>query len=108
VYVAYHDEEWGVPLHDDRALFEYLCLEGAEAGLSWITVLRVSGTLTRHILQFDIPLPASTESDLRNPDKEQLRADILVMRADGMSYRQIARVVGLHWTRVQQIVKSAE
>ncbi len=40
VYVAYHDEEWGVPLHDDRALFEYLCLEGAEAGLSWITVLK--------------------------------------------------------------------
>ncbi len=40
VYVAYHDEEWGVPLHDDRALFEFLCLEGAEAGLSWITVLK--------------------------------------------------------------------
>lgn len=40
IYVAYHDEEWGVPLHDDRALFEYLCLEGAEAGLSWITILK--------------------------------------------------------------------
>lgn len=36
---AYHDEEWGVPLHDDRALFEFLCLEGAQAGLSWRTVL---------------------------------------------------------------------
>ncbi|MBZ0303157.1 MAG: helix-turn-helix domain-containing protein [Anaerolineae bacterium] len=70
--------------------------------------LRVSGTLTRHILHFDIPLPASTESDLRNPDKDQLRTNILAMRADGMSYRQIAREVGLHWTRVQQIVKSAE
>jgi DNA-3-methyladenine glycosylase I len=40
LYVAYHDEEWGVPLHDDRALFELLILEGAQAGLSWITVLR--------------------------------------------------------------------
>lgn len=40
MYVAYHDEEWGVPLHDDRALFELLILEGAQAGLSWITVLR--------------------------------------------------------------------
>ena len=39
VYVAYHDTEWGVPVHDDRTLFEYLCLEGAEAGLSWIVVL---------------------------------------------------------------------
>jgi DNA-3-methyladenine glycosylase I len=37
---AYHDEEWGVPLHDDRRLFEFLILEGAQAGLSWITVLR--------------------------------------------------------------------
>ena len=40
LYVAYHDAEWGVPLHDDRLLFEMLCLEGAQAGLSWITVLR--------------------------------------------------------------------
>jgi DNA-3-methyladenine glycosylase I len=39
-YVAYHDEEWGVPVHDDRTLFEMLILEGAQAGLSWLTVLR--------------------------------------------------------------------
>jgi DNA-3-methyladenine glycosylase I len=40
IYVAYHDEEWGVPCHDDRKLFEMLILEGAQAGLSWITVLK--------------------------------------------------------------------
>jgi DNA-3-methyladenine glycosylase I len=40
LYVAYHDQEWGAPLHDDRRLFEMLVLEGAQAGLSWITVLR--------------------------------------------------------------------
>lgn len=40
LYVAYHDLEWGVPVHDDRLLFEFLTLEGAQAGLSWITVLR--------------------------------------------------------------------
>ncbi len=40
LYVAYHDTEWGVPLHDDRALFELLTLEGAQAGLAWITILR--------------------------------------------------------------------
>ena len=40
LYVAYHDQEWGRPVHDDRALFEKLCLEGFQAGLSWITILR--------------------------------------------------------------------
>ena len=40
LYVAYHDQEWGVPVHDDRTLFEFLILEGAQAGLSWSTILR--------------------------------------------------------------------
>jgi DNA-3-methyladenine glycosylase I len=40
LYLQYHDEEWGVPVHDDRKLFEFLILEGAQAGLSWITILR--------------------------------------------------------------------
>lgn len=40
LYQQYHDREWGVPLHDERGLFEFLCLEGAQAGLSWITILR--------------------------------------------------------------------
>ena len=40
LYRKYHDTEWGVPLHDDRRLFEFLILEGAQAGLSWITILR--------------------------------------------------------------------
>src|SRR5215468_12599135 len=41
LYIAYHDREWGSPLHDDRGLFELLILEGAQAGLSWITILRI-------------------------------------------------------------------
>jgi len=40
LYIAYHDEEWGVPLHDERRLFEMVVLEGAQAGLSWLTILR--------------------------------------------------------------------
>jgi len=40
LYIAYHDREWGVPVHDDRVLFEFLILEGAQAGLSWSTILR--------------------------------------------------------------------
>ncbi len=39
LYLAYHDEEWGVPVHDDRTFFEFLILEGAQAGLSWSTIL---------------------------------------------------------------------
>lgn len=40
IYIAYHDKEWGRPLYDDRDLFELLCLEGAQAGLSWLTILK--------------------------------------------------------------------
>ena len=45
LYVQYHDAEWGVPVHDDRLLFEFLILEGAQAGLSWETILKKRGTL---------------------------------------------------------------
>ena len=52
-YLAYHDEEWGVPLHDDRRLFELLNLEGAQAGLSWITILRKRENYRRAFARFD-------------------------------------------------------
>ena len=52
-YVAYHDEEWGVPVHDDRTLFEFLMLESAQAGLSWYTVLRKRANYRRAFAQFD-------------------------------------------------------
>jgi len=51
---AYHDTEWGVPLHDDRALFEFICLEGAQAGLSWRTVLDKRENYRRAFSGFDI------------------------------------------------------
>ena len=52
-YVAYHDREWGVPVHDDRILFEFLTLESAQAGLSWYTVLRKRDNYHRAFAQFD-------------------------------------------------------
>jgi DNA-3-methyladenine glycosylase I len=52
-YVAYHDEEWGVPVHDDHLLFEFLVLEGAQAGLSWSTVLRKRDAYRRAFDRFD-------------------------------------------------------
>jgi len=51
--VAYHDHEWGVPLHDDRALFEFLVLEGAQAGLSWATILKKRENYRKAFDHFD-------------------------------------------------------
>jgi DNA-3-methyladenine glycosylase I len=53
LYVAYHDEEWGIPIHDDRQLFEMLILEGAQAGLSWLTILRRREGYRRAFDRFD-------------------------------------------------------
>ena len=53
LYVAYHDKEWGVPVHDDRRLFEFLILEGAQAGLSWITILRKRENYRQAFAGFD-------------------------------------------------------
>ena len=52
-YLAYHDEEWGVPVHDDRKQFEFLTLESAQAGLSWSTVLRKRENYRRAFAEFD-------------------------------------------------------
>src|ERR1700757_1861525 len=52
--IAYHDEEWGVPQHDDRMLFEFLTLEGAQAGLSWSTILAKRAAYRRAFSNFDV------------------------------------------------------
>lgn len=54
LYVAYHDTEWGVPCHDERTLFEFIVLEGAQAGLSWITVLRKRENYRAAMDNFDV------------------------------------------------------
>jgi DNA-3-methyladenine glycosylase I len=62
----YHDTEWGVPLRDDRALFELLCLEGMQAGLSWHTILAKREGYRRAFLRFDArKLAALTDADLK-------------------------------------------
>src|SRR3989338_6379532 len=58
-YIKYHDEEWGVPQHDDRHLFEMLILEGAQAGLSWITILRKRSAYRKAFAGFDVKKVAS-------------------------------------------------
>ena len=71
-YVEYHDREWGVPVHDDRLLFEFLILEGAQAGLSWITILKKRSSYREAFDQFDPAVIAKygkrkQESLLKNP-----------------------------------------
>ena len=72
LYVAYHDEEWGKVVTDDRTLFEFLVLESAQAGLSWITILRKRENYRRLFADFDVDRvaefsPADTERILQDP-----------------------------------------
>ena len=62
LYIDYHDNEWGVPIHDDRTLFEFLILEGAQAGLSWETVLKKRENYRKAFSNFD-PVKVSRYSD---------------------------------------------
>ncbi len=67
LYIKYHDEEWGKEIHDDRKLFEFLILEGAQAGLSWITILRKREGYRKAFLDFDFDKVAmmTTEDEER-------------------------------------------
>ncbi len=76
LYQAYHDHEWGVPLHDDRKLFEFLVLEGAQAGLSWLTILRRREGYRRAFGNFDVQ--AIANFDKRKV--EQLLQDPRIIR----------------------------
>ncbi|HEY7452375.1 MAG TPA: DNA-3-methyladenine glycosylase I [Candidatus Limnocylindria bacterium] len=74
--VAYHDDEWGVPIHDDRALFELLTLEGAQAGLSWATILNRREGYRRAFANFEIATVAAFGSD----DQARLKEDAGIIR----------------------------
>ena len=76
LYTAYHDLEWGVPNHDDRHLFEMLVLEGAQAGLSWITILRKRENYRRAFDDFD----ADKVARYAVADVERLMADAGIVR----------------------------
>jgi DNA-3-methyladenine glycosylase I len=78
-YVRYHDEEWGVPTADDRRLFEKLCLEGFQSGLSWLTILRKRENFRRAFHDFELHRVARmTESDV-----EELLGDAGIVRHRG-------------------------
>lgn len=75
-YQRYHDEEWGTPSDDSRRLFEKLCLEGFQAGLSWLTILRRREAFRRAFADFDVTMVAAMSDD----DVERLAADATIIR----------------------------
>ena len=79
LYVSYHDNEWGNPVHDDTQLFEKLCLEGFQAGLAWITILRKRDNFRAAFAGFDIPTVAGFGLD----DVERLLGDAGIVRHRG-------------------------
>jgi len=76
LYEKYHDEEWGVPVHDDRVHFEFLILEGAQAGLSWITILKRRQGYTKAFADFDPAVVAEFDES----DYKRLLADEGIIR----------------------------
>jgi DNA-3-methyladenine glycosylase I len=91
LYLRYHDDEWGVPLHDDRELFEMLCLEGAQAGLSWITVLRKREHYRRAFDGFDAAKmarydAADCERLLRDPGIVRNRLKVAAFVTNARAY----------------------
>jgi DNA-3-methyladenine glycosylase I len=103
LYRAYHDAEWGVPLHDDRALFELLILEGAQAGLSWATILKKRENYRRAFDGFDPALiarydEAKVATLLADPGIVRNRAKVaaaihnakafLALTADGQTFSE--------------------
>jgi DNA-3-methyladenine glycosylase I len=94
LYMRYHDEEWGVPVHDDRTLFEFVILEGAQAGLSWITVLKKREHYREALDGFD-PARIARYSDakleqlLGNPGLIRNRLKIASIRTNARAFLSI-------------------
>jgi DNA-3-methyladenine glycosylase I len=98
-YRAYHDTEWGVPQHDDRVLFEFLILEGAQAGLSWRTILEKRAGYRRAFAEFD-PVKVARFSDARleklmlDPGIVRNRLKIWSARTNARAFLDIQRECG--------------
>ncbi len=76
LYVQYHDEEWGVPVHDDKKMFEFLILESAQAGLSWITILKRREGYRKAFANFE----AEKVALFKDEDVERLMQDVGIIR----------------------------
>lgn len=109
LYIQYHDEEWGVPLHDERRLFEMLILEGAQAGLSWITVLRKREAYRKAFDNFD-PKKVARYDDkkiaqlLANPGIIRNRAKVNAAVGNAQAYLAVQKEFGSFDAYIWQFV----
>jgi len=109
LYVDYHDTEWGVPLHDDRQLFEFLILEGAQAGLSWLTILKKRPEYRRSFDNFDPAKvarygPEKIEALLSNPGIVRNRLKVAAAVTNANAYLRVQDRFGSFDTFIWQFV----
>jgi DNA-3-methyladenine glycosylase I len=97
LYVDYHDREWGRPLHDERSLFELLCLEGFQAGLAWITILRKRAAFRGAFEGFDPAVVAGYDEG----DVERLLGDAGIVRHRGKITATIANAQAVEALRAE-------
>src|SRR5712671_2692504 len=90
-YIAYHDTEWGTPIHDDRALFEFLILEGAQAGLSWDTILAKRARYRHAYARFD---PKKRAALLRDPGIVRNRLKIAASISNARAFLEVQSEFG--------------
>ncbi|MBI3188548.1 MAG: DNA-3-methyladenine glycosylase I [Gammaproteobacteria bacterium] len=110
LYQHYHDREWGRPSHDDRHLFEMLILEGAQAGLNWITILRKREGYRRAFNDFDAEkiaryTPAKIEKLMLNPDIVRNRLKINAAITNAQCYLDVVREYGSFDRYIWQFVE---
>jgi DNA-3-methyladenine glycosylase I len=99
LYIAYHDEEWGIPEHNDQKLFELLILEGFQSGLSWITILRKREHFRQAFAHFDVKTLSQWDDKqlaqcLENPLIIRNRLKINAVRANAQAFIQIQEKFG--------------
>ena len=99
LYIRYHDEEWGVPVHDDIVLFEALCLEGQQAGLSWITVLKKRDNYRKAFYNFNIKKVSLMSDDdifalLSNDGLIKNKLKLFSIRNNAISFKNIQKSFG--------------
>jgi DNA-3-methyladenine glycosylase I len=99
LYVAYHDEEWGVPVHDDGTMFEFLILEGFQAGLSWLTILRKREAFRKAFAGFDVARVArfdrrKLERLLQNPGIVRNRLKVEAAKKNARAFLDVQKEFG--------------
>lgn len=99
LYIRYHDEEWGVAVHDDRVHFEFLVLEGAQAGLSWSTILNKREGYRKNFADFDVEkvarfTPARIEKILKDPGIVRNRLKVLAAVNNAKRFKEVQKEFG--------------